>query len=60
VEARLLAKHKALASVEERQRIEFDADYLEAGTVGIERRTSRLGRLMGGLHAGWPAAWRPH
>ena len=45
--ARLLAKHKALASVEERQRVLFDVDRLKAYTIGIQRRETRLGRLIG-------------
>jgi len=62
-EARSLAKKKALASLERRQRATFDAARLSACTVGIERRETCLGRLMGGRDAGWPshgwpAAWR--
>jgi hypothetical protein len=45
-ESRLLAKHKALRSVEDRQKRAFDVDRLEACTIGLERCTSRLGRLM--------------
>ena len=57
-EARLLAKHKALASREERQRGSFDVDYLQASTIGIERTTSQLGRLMGHRQAEWwPREW---
>src|SRR5262245_51536084 len=41
-EARLLALHKALASLEQRQRRSFDVEYLRAATIGIERRTSAL------------------
>ena len=57
-EARLLAKHKALASREERQRGSFDVDHLQASTIGIERTTSQLGRLMGHRQAEWwPREW---
>ena len=56
-EARLFAKNKALASLEVRQRRSFDLDRLHACTVGIERGTSQLGRLMGAVHADWPRAW---
>jgi hypothetical protein len=63
-EARLLAKNKALASLEKRQRTSIDVDRLSAATVGIERRTTVLGRLIGGREAGWPGggwpdAWVP-
>jgi hypothetical protein len=59
-EARLLAKHKALASLEQRQRRMFDVERLEAATIGIERRTTVMGRLVGWRDAGWwPEAWRP-
>ncbi len=59
-EARLLAKHKALASLEQRQRRMFDVECLEAATIGIERRTTVIGRLIGWRDAGWwPSAWRP-
>jgi hypothetical protein len=59
-EARLLAKHKALASLEQRQRRIFDVERLEAATIGIERRTTVMGRLIGWRDAGWwPEAWRP-
>jgi len=59
-EARLLAKHKALASLEQRQRRMFDVARLEAATIGIERRTTVMGRLIGWRDAGWwPEAWRP-
>ena len=56
-EARLLAKHKALASREDRQRTPFSVEKLEACTIGLERRTSQLGRLMGFVRADWPRAW---
>jgi hypothetical protein len=59
-EARLLAKHKALASLERRQRRMFDVDHLSAATVGIDRCTTAMGRLIGWYQAGWwPEAWRP-
>ena len=59
-EARLLAKHKALATVAVRQRRSFDVDRLVAGTIGIERRTTLLGRLIGDRQDGcgwWPEDW---
>ena len=56
-EARLLAKFKALATREDRQRVLFDVAKLEACTIGLERRTSRLGRMMGFVRADWPRAW---
>ena len=60
-EARLLAKRKCLASMEQRQRRMFDVACLEAATIGIERRTTVIGRLIGWRDAGWwPEAWRPH
>ena len=59
-EAPYLSKLKALESVEQRQRQTFDVAYLEAATIGIERCTTRLGRLIGFRQAGWwPAAWLP-
>jgi 3-mercaptopyruvate sulfurtransferase SseA len=59
-EARLLAKNKALASLEQRQRMVFDVHCLSAATIGIERRTTVIGRLIGWRDAGWwPEAWRP-
>ena len=59
-EARLLAKRKALASLEQRQKIAFDVDGLSAATIGLERRTSRLARLMGFRRSGWwPRSWLP-
>ena len=67
-EARLLAKNKALATREERERVLFDVDRLKACTIGIERHETRLGRLIGFRDAmddcsdpnrGWPAAWYP-
>ena len=59
-EARLLSKHKAMASLEHRQRKVFDVNLLSAATIGIERRTTVIGRLIGWRDAGWwPAAWRP-
>ena len=57
-EARLLAKHKALAGLAERQGRPFDVPHLVASTIGLERRTSVLGRLMGSRQAGWwPREW---
>ena len=57
-EARLLAKHKALAALEKRQGRPFDVAYLNASTIGIERTTSQLGRLIGSRQAEWwPRAW---
>jgi hypothetical protein len=63
-EARLLAKRKALASREERQRSMIDRALLEAATIGIARRTTPLGREIGHLDAEragvpWPDAWLP-
>jgi hypothetical protein len=64
-EARLLAKNKALASLEQRQRRGIDVDRLHASTAGIERICSRLGRLMGLRNSGypeaggWPREWAP-
>jgi hypothetical protein len=60
-ESRLLAKHKALRSVEDRQKRAFDVDRLEACTIGLERCTSRLGRLMAYRQAAgtWPKSWHP-
>jgi hypothetical protein len=59
-EARLLAKHKAMASLEQRQRRMFDVERLEAATIGIERRATVMGRLIGYHQAGWwPPAWLP-
>jgi hypothetical protein len=59
-EARLLAKNKALAAREARQRVLFDVNHLEAATIGIGRRETVLGRLIGWRQAEWwPEAWRP-
>jgi hypothetical protein len=67
-EARQLAKLKALATREERQRVAFDVDRLKACTIGIERCATRLARLIGYKDAmddrsdpnrGWPAEWYP-
>jgi hypothetical protein len=59
-EARLLAKHKCLASLEQRQRRVFDVNALSAATIGIERKSTVIGRLIGWRDAGWwPEAWRP-
>jgi hypothetical protein len=59
-EARLLAKHKAMASLEQRQRRVFDVNALSAATIGIARRETVIGRLIGWRDAGWwPEAWRP-
>jgi hypothetical protein len=59
-EARLLARHKALASLEQRQRRMFDVDCLAASTIGIARCESVMGRLVGYRQAGWwPDAWLP-
>jgi hypothetical protein len=58
-EARQLARYKCLASLEQRQSRPIDVVRLEASTVGIERRTTVLGRLIGGRHAGWPGAGWP-
>ena len=56
-EARLLSKNKAMVSLVDRQGAPFDIRLLEAKTIGIERCTSQLGRLMGATHANWPRAW---
>ena len=59
-EARHLARHKAMAALENRQKAPFDVEYLVAGTIGIERRASQLGRLIGHRQEGadwWPEAW---
>jgi hypothetical protein len=62
-EARLLAKAKCLASIEDRQGSPIDRDMLEAcGPVG--RRTTPIGRLIDGMFAEragvpWPKAWDP-
>jgi hypothetical protein len=59
-ESRCLALAKALEATEARQRREYDHDRLLARTIGIERCTSRLGRLIGYRQAGWwPPEWRP-
>jgi len=57
-EARLLAKNKALATREERQRVLFDVDRLKACTIGIERHETRLGRLIG-FATPWTTAVTP-
>jgi hypothetical protein len=59
-EARLLAKHKALASLEQRQRRPIEVGRLAAATIGIERRTTVLGRLIGGRQSGWPTGGWPN
>jgi len=64
-EARLLAKNKALASLEKRQRTLIDVDRLSAATIGCDRISTELGRLIGAHQAecsggGWPDAWLPH
>jgi hypothetical protein len=59
-EARLLSKHKAMASLENRQRKVFDVNLLSAATVGIARRETTLGRLIAWRQAEWwPQAWLP-
>ena len=59
-EARLLARNKALASREARQRVLFDLPHLEAATIGIARREAVMGRLIGFRQASWwPDAWLP-
>jgi hypothetical protein len=59
-EARLLAKNKALASLEQRLRVMFDLEHLIACTIGIAQRERGMGRLIGWYQAGWwPEAWRP-
>jgi hypothetical protein len=61
-EARLLAKNKALASLQTRQRRPIDVERLVASTWGIERTCGRIGRLVAARHARyggvpWPSAW---
>ena len=63
-EARCLARKKALISIEQRQKVTFDRERLEACTVGIDRRTSVMGRLLGLIDAEragapWPKTWEP-
>jgi hypothetical protein len=63
-EARNLARAKALASVEVRQKSSIDADYLSAYCTGIARIEPVMGRLIGHWAAAdgpapWPTAWMP-
>lgn len=59
-EARQLARLKALATIQPRQRASFSVDRLDACCFGIERRTPRLARLVAGRQADWwPEAWHP-
>ena len=63
-EARLLAKRKAMASREDRQRALVSVELLHAATIGIDRCTTPLGREIGFIDAAranspWPDAWLP-